>query len=208
MNIDFSTLSGPERYFAMVQSIIPRPIAWVLTDNGNSSLNLAPFSFFTGICSDPPLLMFSVGKKPPGNEQGIEKDTRLNIRERTDFVVHIAATKQLDALNASAATLAHGESELDRLNLETVDFDGFSLPRVGVCDVAFGCSLYKYDEIGAVPQALIYGEIKQMYVADHLLESNDKNRLIINPEQLDPLSRLGGNTYAALGKQLKANRPT
>ena len=69
MNLDFSTLSANQRYHLMTQTIIPRPIAWVLTDSNNGSFNLAPFSYFTAVSSAPPMLMLSVGKKPNGDKQ-------------------------------------------------------------------------------------------------------------------------------------------
>lgn len=206
MYIDFSDISPSERYFAMVQSIIPRPIAWVLSDIGNGDFNLAPYSFFSGICSDPPLLMISAGKKPEGKEKGQEKDTRLNIRERKHFVVHIASADSLDVLNKSAATLEQCRSEIELLGLEVEKFEGFSLPRLTTAPLAFGCELYRIDEIGNTPQAVIYGEIKCMYVADSAVEAHPE-RLVINPEKLNPLSRLGGSHYAKLGSLLSANRP-
>ena len=89
MILDFNQLAPSQRYFAMVQTIIPRPIAWVLTDNGDArehqprTLNLAPFSFFTGICSDPPLLMISA-KRPRANRPDKQK-----IRGETFWSVNI-----------------------------------------------------------------------------------------------------------------------
>lgn len=212
MYVPFETLTPSERYFAMVQSIVPRPIAWVLTKNGdegaeNNGLNLAPFSFFTGICSDPPLVLFSIGKKPSGDERGAEKDTRKNIRKHKEFVLHIASTDMLQPLNLSAATLNYGDSEIEQQHLETVPFEGFSLPRLKDCKIAMGCSLYRMDEIGNVPQAVIYGEIKTMYINDDVLDVSNPNRLVIDPKKLDPLSRLGSGHYAELGDLLSAIRP-
>lgn len=206
MLVDFTSLQPNQRYFAMVQSIVPRPIAWVLSDSGDQRLNLAPYSFFTGVCSDPPLLMISAGKKPEGKETGEAKDTRRNILERKHFVVHIASTPSLNMLNASAATLDHDESEISKLGLLTEDFEGFSLPRLKDSPIAFGCELYRVDEIGNTPQAVIYGEIKSMFIDDAIIDAHP-SRLVINAERLDPLARLGGNFYSSLGEQLVAERP-
>ena len=191
----------------MVQAIIPRPIAWVLSDNDNNGYNLAPFSFFTGICSDPPLIMFSVGKKPSGKQKGLQKDTTINIRKHKEFVVHIASTHFLDPLNKSAATLDQCESELDLLDLETTSFEGFALPRIIGARIAMGCSLYRIDEIGHTPQSIIYGKIESMYVDDEIVYKDDKERLIIDSARLDPLSRLGGAAYAGIGPPMAAKRP-
>ena len=74
MIIQFADLKPLQRYHMMTQTIIPRPIAWVLTENDNGSSNLAPFSYFTALCSDPALVVLSIGKKPDGSL----KDTRHN----------------------------------------------------------------------------------------------------------------------------------
>lgn len=212
MIIDFTTLNSAQRYHAMVQSIIPRPIAWVLTANGLTqntaagSHNLAPYSFFTGVCSSPPLIMLSMGKKTQGANQGCKKDTPTNIVNNKKFVVHIASTRSLDALNASAATLDYGDSEVERGGLSLVPFEGFVLPRLEQCDLAMGCSLYKTDEIGDEPQTIIYGQIEQLYINDSITR-NDDQRLHIDGTRLDPLARLGGNNYGQLGATLTAKRP-
>ena len=204
MFIDFKAITANQCYGAMVQAIVPRPIAWVLTANGDGSHNLAPYSFFTGICSDPPLLMISAGKKDAIEE----KDTRLNIRERKDFVVHIPSTRHLEELNKSAATLPHGESEVALSGLALSDIEGFSLPRISDCDIAIACSLYRIDEIGAVPQAVIYGQIQSISINDHLIVPNAKGRLQIDAKKLDPLARLGGSFYGSLGDILSVERPS
>ncbi len=86
MIIDLGKLGSSDIHGVMTQVIIPRPIAWVLSDNGNGTWNFAPFSFFNGICSDPPLVMISVERRPCG----AKKDTWVNIEERSDFVTHVA----------------------------------------------------------------------------------------------------------------------
>lgn len=207
MYLDFKSITPTERYFAMTQSVIPRPIAWILSDNGNESYNLAPYSFFTAICSDPPLVLFSAGKKPSGPDQGLPKDSRKNIEERKSFVIHIANTQSLDALNESAATLVHGDSEISRQGLDIEAFDGFELPRLKECDIAMACTLYRIDEVGNTPQSVIYGEVQSLYVNDRVIDTARSDRLIIDPMKVNPLSRLGGNNYAQLGELLSAARP-
>ena len=115
MIIDFSRQSPTARYAWMTQAIIPRPIAWILSENADGGLNLAPFSYFNALASDPPLLGVSIAGKPDGTK----KDTLANILARPKFVVHIAPVTEADAVNASSATLPAGESELGRLKLPT-----------------------------------------------------------------------------------------
>jgi flavin reductase (DIM6/NTAB) family NADH-FMN oxidoreductase RutF len=70
--IDFNEIESKERYKLMAGNIIPRPIAWIVTEN-EGVLNVAPFSYFTGISSKPPLLMVSIGRKKPTIDE--PKDT-------------------------------------------------------------------------------------------------------------------------------------
>lgn len=203
MIIDLDDLSTSETYFAMTQAIIPRPIAWVLSENTAGDYNLAPFSYFNAVCSDPPLIMISLGKKPDGTP----KDTRVNIEARGSFVVHIAGVEQIQSLNASSATLPAGESEIAQLGLELVEFPGSRLPRLADSRLAMACELYEVMELGPVPQALIFGRLTHLYIEDGVAEQDPKGRLKIHADRLNPLGRLGAREYFAGGKVITLSRP-
>lgn len=203
MNIDLTQLSANQVYHLVTQTLIPRPIAWVLTDSGNKSYNLAPFSYFTAVSSAPPLLMFSVGKKPNGDD----KDTLVNVSERQSMVIHIASAGQYKDVTNSAATLEHGVSEVEQSDLPLTEFSGFTLPRLTDCRIAFGCELYQTQHIGDTPQTLIFAEIKQIYIADEVIEYDDAQRLKVLADNVDPLSRLGAAQYANLGAIISQARP-
>ena len=203
MDIDLDQLSANQVYFTFIQTLIPRPIAWVLSDNGTGEYNLAPFSYFNAICSDPPLMMLSIGKKPDGSH----KDTRVNIEQRRDYVIHIAHADLVEPLNESSATLPAGVSELSHLGLETVPFEGFSLPRLKACRIAYGCECYEIQEIGGVPQSLILGRVKRLHIADEVITQDAKGRIKVHADRVDPLTRLGASEYATLGKVFSVKRP-
>ncbi len=208
MLINLSELSTNQIYYTMIQTIIPRPVAWVISDNGDDSLNLAPFSYFNGVSSNPPLIMLSIGKKPDGTR----KDTLVNIDERNDFVVHIAHREMAEPVTFSAASLAHGESELTQLGLETtgiLDDAGNSvsrLPRLKAARVAFVCEKERVMEIGNTPQGVIFGHVKFVYVDDSV-GTNVDGRLSVDPTKVDPLSRLGGQDFGLFGDVITVKRP-
>ncbi len=205
MFIDFEGMNPTDAYHTLTQTVIPRPVAWVLSEHPQGDYNLAPFSFFTPITSNPPLLMFSVGRKPTDNAF---KDTRVNIEERRDFVVHIAHRELAGAMTETSRTLPHGESELANLGLELTELEGSRLPRLKDCHVALACELYDIKEIGAAPQSLVFGRIKGVYVSDDAVHHDDKNRLKIDGAKIDPLGRLGGSEYVTFGDVLKIPRPS
>lgn len=203
MQLDFSDFSANQRYHLMTQTIIPRPIAWALTDSGDANYNLAPFSYFTAVSSDPALLMISVGKKPNGDN----KDTLTNILKNKKMVIHIASEQHADIVTKTAATLAHGESELTHSGLTTTAFEDFSLPRLAQCDIAYGCELYEIKELGDIPQTLIFVEVKQLYLSDAVVSQDAKDRLSIAADKVKPLARLGGGEYASITAPFSIQRP-
>lgn len=204
MLVNADTLSPHRAYHLLIQALVPRPIAWVLTDNGDSTLNLAPFSFFNAVCSDPPLLMLSIGRKPDDSP----KDTRLNIAERSHFVVHIPYREQAFDVSESSRSLPHGDSELTRLGLQVLPFGDFPLPRLADCRVAFACERYRIEEIGTRgQQMLVFGRVRQVYLDDALVQQDAAGRLAIDPLRLDPLGRLGSNDYSYQGGVITIPRP-
>ncbi|HEY9032744.1 MAG TPA: flavin reductase family protein [Pseudomonadales bacterium] len=202
MHIVMDQLSASQRYFTMIQTMIPRPVAWVLSDNGDGSLNLAPFSYFSPVSSAPPLLMVSIGKKPDGSD----KDTRSNILQRSHFVVHIASAAMAQQVTDSSASLPFGESEVTALGLATCDFNGFSLPRLAEPSVALACRFHDVSYVGDVPQAIVFGRIEQVYIADAVLDSRN-GRWHVDAEKVDPLGRLGADEYWTGGRVSRIRRP-
>lgn len=212
MQIDFSGLSGNRIYRVMTQVVIPRPVAWVLTDNGQgcvgeetaeAKFNIAPFSYFTAVCSAPPLLMFSAGKKPDGSR----KDTAVNIADHKQFVVHIPSFTQKESVTETSRSLPWGEPELSCIEEPLVDFEGFSLPRIKGAPIAMGCELFEIQEMGKVPQQLIFGEIKTVYIDDSVGHMDEKGNIHVDAKKMSPLSRLGGNDYGGLGEIVSVPRP-
>ena len=204
MQIKLDELPTPQVYFTMTQTVLPRPIAWLLTENDDASYNLAPFSYFNAVCSDPPLVLVSIGKQ----DDGRDKDSIRNIRERHEFVIHIASCEQLPELNQSSASLPPGESEVEASSLALTRVDGFRMPRLSDCKIALFCERHDIQMIGSNnQQSLLFAEIKEIYVDDACAEINDNGRLKIHADRIQPLSRLGASEYASFGEVLIAKRP-
>lgn len=203
MELNFSDFNANQIYHLMTQTIIPRPIAWVLTDSGVENYNLAPFSYFCAVSSAPPLLMFSVGKKPNGDT----KDTVKNVISQKRCVIHIASDNAAELVTQTAATLEHGESEVTANGIELVEFPGFGLPRVKQCTIAYGCELFEIKELGDVPQTLVFVKVTHLYVDDQITELDAKGRLKIHADKVNPLARLGAGEYAAITAPFTLQRP-
>ncbi len=203
MLIDLTTIEPAEAYFIMTQSILPRPIAWVLSENDAGDYNLAPFSYFNAMASEPPLIVFSVGPMDGGGP----KNTTYNIEKRECFTVNIASVHQLPILNQTSATLPYGESEVKANDIELAAVAGFQTPRVAESKITFMCERYHIQAIGKRDQKLIFGEIRSVYVSDDCVRIDQQNRINILADKVQPLSRLGAGEYATFGEILKAKRP-
>lgn len=193
--IDFQSLKPSEIYHTMTQTVVPRPIAWVLSDHGNQEYNLAPFSYFNAVCSRPPMVSISVGLKKDGSK----KDTWRNIEERSHFVVHIPKVEQVAAVLKSAEPLEHGVSEVKHAELELTDFEGSPLPRVRGLPIAFYCEKHDIIPLGDGPQGLVLGVIRRLYLDDHVAKSQDHSPVpVVSTDALNPLGRLGATQFARI----------
>lgn len=211
MIIDFQQQNATAIYHLMTQTLIPRPIAWVLSEHQDGHLNLAPFSYFTAVSSAPPLLLFSVGNKALGEG----KDTKVNIAQNPYFVVHIAPQSLAKEVTETSRSLPAEQSELTATGLATVPFTGFPLPRLASCPIAFGCKLHALQDVPGAPQTLVFGEIERVFIDDHVSEVQRKvkengdvaERIIVNALKVRPLARLGADQYGCLGSILEIPRP-
>ena len=202
MNIDLSTLSGSGVYHLMTQTIIPRPIAWVLSENSNKSLNLAPFSYFNAVCSDPPLCMLSMGKKPDGST----KDTVTNLSEGAYCIVHIAHVSQSDLVTATAATLDYEHSEVSANNIALTPHSDWPLQRISNCPIAYLCKVHSTTTIGNTDQNIVFVEALELYVDDKAVTQHN-GRVQVDAKAVNPLARLGASQYADLGNVFTKARP-
>ena len=201
MHIDMATLSPIQSYALMTQTVIPRPVAWILTQNSDDSYNLAPFSYFNGLSSDPPMIMISVGLAPDGSL----KDTRVNIEARREFIVHIAHREMATAMTQSSATMPPNESEVDMLNLPLAEMPGSNLPRLADCRIAYAC---EYDSVHMIKdQAIVFATLKHLYAADSVVGKDAKGRMTVSAVDVDPLGRLGGGEYFGAGELIYVERP-
>lgn len=202
MFLDYEKLSPREGYAWMTQAITPRPIAWVSTISPDGVPNLAPFSFFQAVCSQPPTLMFV----PTNTRDGSKKDTLRNIEAVPEFVVNLVNYDLAAPMNATAATLPYGVSEFAHAGVATAPSTKVRPPRVAASPVAFECTLDRIVTIGSGVGAgnVIFGRIVALHAADTVLAADGKS---LDPHKLDLISRLSGDHYMRMGELFSVTRP-
>ncbi len=194
IEFDLSAMPILERYRLIIGSVVPRPIAFVSTMNKQGQVNLAPFSFFMGVSSNPPCLAFSVSRKPSGEK----KDTLRNIEETGDFVINTASEWLIEPLVHTAADFPYGVDEMAKVGLTPIASKMVKPPRVREAAVQFECALHHLLQIGdgtAGSAELIVGKILYLHVQKTAYQNG---RILLS--ETKPVSRLGGTSYAKLGE--------
>lgn len=179
MQIDPAQHSVADNYKLLTNLVVPRPIAWVTTQNAAGKVNLAPFSFFNAAGYDPIFIVFSVGP----NDAGGPKDTLLNIRAGGEFVVNLVTEDLFEAMNISAADFPPDRSELEAAGLEAAPSVHVKVPRVARAQVSLECKLH--DTLALGINTLVIGRVVMFHVADQLVGPR------MHIDNFAPLGRLG-----------------
>lgn len=201
MIIDPTNLSIPDRYKLVIGSVVPRPIAWVSTMNKDGRLNLAPFSYFTAVATDPMTLLFCPGWS---SARGRMKDTLHNIREHPEFVINIVNEATKEAMNLTSAEFSAEVNEFERAGVTPAPSQAIRVPRVAESPIAFECTLQQIVVVKEGPGggAAVFGEVQRIHVRDDVI---DNGRIL--PHMLQPIGRLAGATYAHLNDLFEMPRP-
>ncbi len=179
MQIDPLRHTKADNYKLLTNLVVPRPIAWISSRSPGGVVNLAPFSFFNAVGSDPLYLIVSIGD----NDADGPKDTARNIKASGEFVVNLVTEELFDAMNLSAADFPPEQSELEAAHLHAAPSVRIGAPRVAEAQASLECKLHSAQSLGA--NTLFIGEVVMFHVADHLLGPR------LHIENFAPIGRLG-----------------
>lgn len=190
IEINPDTLTNQERYKLLIGSILPRPIAFVSTLSPEGVPNLAPFSFFTGVCSTPLMVAFCPMIR---SADGQKKDTLKNIEATGEFVLHIVSEALGEQMNLTAGEYAPEVNEFEVAGLTPVPSDLVKPFRVKESPIQMECKLHQVvslgDEVGS--GSLVIGRVVKLHVLPEVYEDGK-----IDTRKLKPIARLAGNSYA------------
>jgi flavin reductase (DIM6/NTAB) family NADH-FMN oxidoreductase RutF len=207
MNVSPSSISHSELYGLLLNSVAPRPIAWVSTLSASGQPNLAPFSFFNCVCVEPPLLAFAPGSRSPkqaGSTAGEPKDTLRNIRETKEFVINVVTYELAEAMNTTSGEYDASVNEFDLAQIASAPSQVVKPYRVAASPVSFECELYQILDFSTSPQSgsLVIGEIVSIHVDEANLKDGKLDR-----NSLDLIGRMGGIQYTRTTQRFEMARP-
>ncbi len=180
-----------EQYKLMAQTIIPRPIAWVVTED-EGVVNIAPFSYFIGLSSDPASVLISVGHK----SDGTPKDTLANIRKNGKCTICMVDEKNLEKMHFSSKALDRDLSEAEIFNIQTErTFENYP-PMIKDVPSAYFCDFNQEIDLGGSSTIPLVLNVKQIYVDDSVITDKERMTIVFNP-----VARIG-KSYAFLGEEI------
>ena len=198
MIIEPDGLTGLEAYRLLISLIVPRPIAWVTSMSPDGVVNAAPYSFFSGVSSKPPVISVSAGYGKRG-----EKDTPRNIAATGKFVVNLVGEHQADQMNLTATEYPYGMSETEELGIELAPSQTVSVPRIADSPAALECKLDRIIPVGDPPASLILGEGLAYWVRDDLEWDRVKG---IDHHALNVIGRLHLDEYLRITETFSMGR--
>jgi flavin reductase (DIM6/NTAB) family NADH-FMN oxidoreductase RutF len=202
MEINPETLPHQSIYKILTGAVLPRPIGWISSIDLSGRPNLAPFSFFNVVCSNPPTVLFCPLIR---GVDGNKKDTLNNVRATKEFVVNIVTENLLPAMNASSVEAPAGFNEFEFAGLTTASSVMVKPPRVAESPIHFECRVREIIDINDAPGggSIVIGTILHMHVEDNIMIGMDK----INLTALQPIGRLAGGAYSRVTDIIELERP-
>ncbi|HVJ44334.1 MAG TPA: flavin reductase family protein [Dongiaceae bacterium] len=178
--------------------VVPRPIGWITSLSETGVVNLAPYSFFNAVSSDPPVVMYSSDGR---------KDTLNNIEKTGEFVCNLATWDLREAMNATSGRYPPDVSEPEVIGLEMVPSVLVAPPRVKASPAALECRYLQSIELtngDGVPigNTVVLGEVVQIHIADEVITEGR-----VDLTKIRPIARLGYMDYAVVDTIFSMKRP-
>lgn len=194
-------LAPRDLYKLLIGMIVPRPIALVGSISPGGVHNLAPYSFFTGVSADPPVVCFAPSRKVEGDHR---KDTLRNIESTGVFTVNIVSESFAEKMNLSSAELPPEESEFEYSGLTPQASTLIAAPLVAESLAKMECRMKMIVPMGNKPTSgmLVIGDVLCFHVEDRIIDNYK-----IDPDALDAVGRMGGFSYARTRDRFDIVRP-
>jgi flavin reductase (DIM6/NTAB) family NADH-FMN oxidoreductase RutF len=205
VSIDPSQHQQRQIYKLMTGIIVPRPIALVSTVDADGNANLAPFSFFAGVGSAPPTVLFCPALRPNGTgPAGARKDTLRNVEATREFVINVVNETISDQANATSAEVPPEVDEFQLSSLTPIASKVVKPPRVAESPAQMECKLLQIVYTGNQPASgvVVLGEVVRFHVRHDLFDD-----FRIDPAGLDAVGRMAGNTWVRTRDRIELIRP-
>jgi flavin reductase (DIM6/NTAB) family NADH-FMN oxidoreductase RutF len=177
--IDAAELSARKAFGLLKAAVVPRPIAWTSTMSPDGVANLAPFSFFTVVSSQPPLVLLSLEYLASGRL----KDSAANIEATGEFVVNIAPAAMAQAVELTSVQVDASVDEFELASVTPLACRHVRPPRLAESPISLECRLHSTVQPGS--DRLVIGEVVAFHLDRRVLDADGR----VEIARLDPLAR-------------------
>jgi flavin reductase (DIM6/NTAB) family NADH-FMN oxidoreductase RutF len=192
-------------YKLMTGIIVPRPVALVSTMSRDGVVNLAPFSFFCGVGSVPPTVLFCPSLRVGASSGTVEpKDTLRNVEETREFVINVVSEAIAAAANEASAEVPPEVDEFLLSDLTPIASEAVRPSRVAESPAQMECKLLQVIYTGHAPGSgvIVLGEVVRFHLRKELVED-----FRVDPAGLDAVGRMAGNTWVRTRDRIELIRP-
>ncbi|KAI0125518.1 hypothetical protein BJ170DRAFT_631459 [Xylariales sp. AK1849] len=191
-------------YKLMISCTVPRPIALVstVTEDGVTR-NLAPFSYFQCVTTDPPTYSLSCSGREP-------KDTLANILATKECCISMTSDWLIEAANFASVDTPRHISEWELSGLTPIPGDVVKAPYIAESPFSVECKLLHHQDLFSVNDpsvrtaTLMILQIVRFHIWDDVL---DEDRATADMAKLRPVFRAGGITYGSCFNGFEIPRP-
>ncbi len=174
--------------------VAPRPIGWITSMSAAGDINLAPYSWFNGVSSRPPMVMFSSEER---------KDSLTFIEETKEFVCNFATFELREEVNRTSAPFPRGINEMEKAGLKSAPSHLVKPPRVAASPCALECkwvqtvSLTDY-EGHPTDRHVVFGQVIGVYIDDKFIRDG-----LLDTGAMHPIMRAGYHDYYSAIPELR-----
>lgn len=193
---DLAEAESRDRYKLLSGLVVPRPIGWIGTRRPDGTYNLAPFSFFNLVSSNPPVVLFS-----GGNHSDRPKDTTELAVETGEFSVNIVSESVVEAMAVTSGSYSADDDEFEIAGLTAEPGTKTGAPLVAESPANLECTVRQTIELGERTR-LIIGDVVAIHVDEEVLDGTR-----INNDVLRAVGRMAGATYIDTRARFEVPRP-
>ena len=185
--------------------VAPRPIGWITTVSKTGVVNLAPYSFFNAVSSDPPIVFY--GANGTHDADGGEKDSLRNVRETGEFVCNLVTWELRTQMNDTSTPAPPGIDEMEVVGLKRLPSRLVKPPRVAVSPAHLECKLHQLVELPPDPRTgkrnvMVLGLVVGVHIDDAFITNGR-----FDTARAQPVARLGYYDFAVVTEAFEMKRP-
>jgi flavin reductase (DIM6/NTAB) family NADH-FMN oxidoreductase RutF len=189
MLFDFDKIPHDQAYKLCVASVVPRPVAWVVSQDRDGVVNAAPYSFFNVFSDNPVVVAIGCAARAPGSP----KDTLANIEATGQFVVNLVSAATVEAMNITAVDFPPGVSEITEAGLTAVPSSKVRVPRIAESPIAMECEILQF--VPTRGHTIVLGRVLAMDIRDDCVL--DAAKFYVDTPKLDLVGRMHGRGWYA-----------